>query len=142
MRKDSKMKSLREQLTGVCKHAAPRMLRDRDECCKAGVNYHALARIDELGRTGCALRFPCGGEKPGTETRGNVVEKCDKYEPLTPEEIDAEIAEHDREIACLLRGVSRCCEAPIDERAVILDGEHKGHGPRFCSKCGNVVFMV
>jgi hypothetical protein len=38
--------------------------------------------------------------------------------------------------------LSPCCEAPIDESRVIRDGCYKGHGPRFCSKCGELVYMV
>ena len=37
---------------------------------------------------------------------------------------------------------SPCCSVPIDESAVITDGKYKGHGPRYCSKCRAVLFLV
>jgi hypothetical protein len=40
------------------------------------------------------------------------------------------------------RNVSSCCEAPIDESQVITEGQFKGHGPRYCSKCKRCVYMV
>ena len=43
---------------------------------------------------------------------------------------------------CIMNKVTTCCGAEIDESQVIQDGPHKGHGPRFCSKCGKLDFMV
>lgn len=37
---------------------------------------------------------------------------------------------------------SACCNAPIDYSRVIKTGRHKGHGGRYCSKCGKCVFWV
>lgn len=38
--------------------------------------------------------------------------------------------------------LSSCCNAAIDKSHVITSGRHKGHGPRYCSKCGRCLFMV
>ena len=67
---------------------------------------------------------------------------CDKYQPPTPEELEAEEAEHKRVMDMFSRDLSTCCEAPIDKSQVIQSGTHKNHGPRFCSKCGKLVYMV
>lgn len=40
------------------------------------------------------------------------------------------------------RGVSPCCNAPIDSSRVITSGRHRGHGPRICSKCKKLLFFV
>lgn len=37
---------------------------------------------------------------------------------------------------------SVCCGAELDCSHVIPGGPHKGHGPRYCSKCGKVVYIV
>lgn len=42
----------------------------------------------------------------------------------------------------LTKGLSACCEAPLDTSKVIKSGEHKGHGPRMCSKCGEVALYI
>jgi len=46
------------------------------------------------------------------------------------------------EIDLILRGISPCCKAPIDESKVIPRGKYKGHGPRYCSKCRKCVLMA
>lgn len=39
--------------------------------------------------------------------------------------------------------VSWCCQAPIDESRVIsAKGRHNGHGPRYCSRCKQLLFRV
>ncbi len=153
------MKTLREQLTGKCRYfngvprhsdidptrATDRIVEHAEwqtKTCKAGVNYYQLMRIAELGDRGCLCRIPCTGDKPGSLVRGVKVEACDKYTPLTEQDIRAREAEHERLMDCLRRNVSTCCQAPIDESCVIRDGEHKGHGPRYCSKCKKLVYMV
>lgn len=37
---------------------------------------------------------------------------------------------------------SACCGAEIDDSHVIQSGRYKGHGARFCSKCGKVAYIV
>lgn len=140
------MKTLREQLTGKCRHfnGVPRHWNGEweEKSCKAGVRYYDLMRIATLGDAGCICRIPCTGDKPGSRVRTQTVEPCDKYEPMTEEEIQARIDENERFLGCLRRNVSTCCDAPIDESQVIPDGEHKGHGPRYCSQCHKLLFMV
>lgn len=46
------------------------------------------------------------------------------------------------EYEMLLSGKSNCCGAAIDTQHTIKSGKHKGHGPRFCGKCGKLLFMV
>jgi len=67
---------------------------------------------------------------------------CEKFSPYTQQEIEEDKKITDHEIDCLKRNVSSCCEASIDTSQVIKNGSHKGHGPRFCSKCHKCVFMV
>jgi len=97
-------------------------------------------QIDELGREGCMLRLPCRGATG--ETRGISVNECDRYEPVTEEQIQAELKQWDETKACIFSGISSCCKAPLDESQVITEGPRKNHGRRFCSKCGKLVFMV
>lgn len=98
-----------------------------NELCEAGVRYRDL--------------FP-----PGRDTLGCIREwgedHCDDYSPRTEEELDAEDAELERTLRLIGEGKSPCCEAPIDESQVIRSGRHKGHGLRFCSKCGACVYVV
>jgi len=77
--------------------------------------------------------FPCFGES-------NVI--CCGYYPLTAEELATKEKEHERHMDLMRRGLSSCCEAPFDTSQVITSGRFKNHGPRFCSKCKRVCFMV
>jgi len=102
-----------------------------NDACKAGVKYRAV-RVDEPRRG-----WPC------LTLAGQVqVGRCDLYRDPTPEEIAADKARLDRVLDCMRRRVSTCCEAPYDTSQVIQSGRHKGHGPRFCSKCGKVAVLV
>lgn len=76
--------------------------------------------------------LPCYGEHEG----------CEKYSPLNAEELAAKEAERQRHIDLMRKGLSSCCEAPFDTSQVITQGRFKNHGPRFCSKCKRVCFMV
>jgi hypothetical protein len=111
-----------------------------NDSCEAGVNFNELMRVKELGRTGCMMRLPCTG-RTGV-TRGIPVEPCNKYQPLTEADIQKEIDMLKRAVKCLKDDVSSCCNAPIDKSRVIQRGKHKGHGPRYCSKCKSVVYVV
>ena len=77
---------------------------------------------------------------------GKIDPECDKYQRFTTEEI-LEIERKDKETTILLRRVmvdkiSSCCDAPIDESRVIKSGKYKGHGGRYCSKCGKCIYFV
>ena len=135
------MKSLREQIHGRCQHSTgdPNKF-DPGVKCKAGVEFYELAKIAEFGKQGCALRLPCHGDTG--ETRGIPVSPCDKYVPWTEEMIQADIDQWEETKRCIFADLSPCCKAPLDKTQVIQSGKYKNHGPRFCSKCKRVVFMV
>ena len=67
---------------------------------------------------------------------------CSGYVPFTAEELAEKSAKLVRQLELLKLGLSSCCEAPFDTSHVITEGEHKNHGPRFCSKCKTLCFMV
>lgn len=129
----------RERELKTCKHFNG-VQNDR---CKLGVCYSSLTnqerpvfgQIPERSHhLPCLPPFGRNSDLPQAQ--------CEKREFQTVAEIEAEEAETKRFLDCLDRGVSGCCEAPINETQVIRNGPHKGHGPRFCSKCGKLAFMV
>lgn len=84
------MKTLAEQLSNKCVHynglSGPGMARDEaTRCCEAGVVYLTVKSTDE-SRKGFD-RYPCFREGEGVP--------CDKRHFPTPEEVAAEVAEHD-----------------------------------------------
>jgi hypothetical protein len=74
--------------------------------------------------------------------RKTGAEHCADHELPTPEEVAADIAETDAILKAIDDGISPCCQAPLDESQVITSGRFKDHGPRFCSKCKQTVFVV
>ena len=68
--------------------------------------------------------------------------ECGGYNPLNLEELAAKEAETERHMNLMRKGLSSCCKAPFDTSHVITSGQHKNHGPRFCSKCKKLCFMV
>jgi len=68
--------------------------------------------------------------------------ECEGYVPFTTEELEAKEKEMQRNLDLMNAGLSSCCEAPFDFSHVIPDGQFKGHGPRFCSECKALCFMV
>ncbi len=95
-----------------------------NKVCEAGVEYQSV-----LVRP---LRLPC---------LHNDLD-CDKRQWKSAEEIEAEEKEFERLQELIQAGKSPCCEAPIDESRVITTGRHEGHGPRYCSKCKKLVYLV
>lgn len=91
-----------------------------NEACEAGVVYEN----NDVAK--------CWGEKAG----------CDSYSAFTSEELEQQKAERERHRDLFRSGLTSCCEAPFDESKVIRAGRFKGHGPRYCSKCGKLAFMV
>lgn len=122
----------------VCRHRGG-LSRD---ICEANVRYDEVSRRAELGDLGCFCRLPCMGKEPGTEDNGQIVQPCEQYESTPREDIEQAERDMERAIELMKKGLSSCCEATIDESHVIREGEHKGHGPRYCSECGKVAYMV
>jgi hypothetical protein len=75
--------------------------------------------------------LPCWGENT-----------CVGYSPLTTDELAAKEAERVRRQDLFSQGLSACCEAPFDYSAVIPSGRYKNHGPRYCSACSKLCYMV
>ena len=71
---------------------------------------------------------------------------CEHYKCFTPEEITMQEEETKKHVEkfkkMLIDKKSHCCNADIYESHVIKNGAHKGHGPRFCGKCKETLFMV
>ncbi len=131
------MKTIEQRMT-VCRHHNGTVNKE----CKVGVVYDVISRRKELGDCGCMLRLPCMGDSVGSTTRGNKVEPCTSYDSTPREVVEKAEREFQRAMDCMRRNVSQCCGAEIDKTHVIPDGPHKNHGPRFCSSCHKVVFMV
>jgi len=105
-----------------------------NKTCDAGVVYETILVPNEP--PGMGKSFPC-------LRKYNISgATCAKCEYPTAEQLAASKAEESRKYDLLKRGLSHCCEAPINESQVIQSGRHKGHGPRFCSKCGTLLFLV
>lgn len=102
--------------------------------CAVGVEYMSLVDYEPYGYV---VRIPCAGLREGPD-----VVACPKYERRTQEEVDAADAARNMMIDLVQRGLSPCCEAPIDESRMIQSGRHKGHGRAYCSKCDAVAFSV
>lgn len=71
---------------------------------------------------------------------------CKKFELYTDEEFkrleEAQELSTKEFIESFKSGTSVCCHAPVDNSRVIKDGQHKNHGPRYCSKCRKLLFVV
>ena len=67
---------------------------------------------------------------------------CEKYSVFTNEELAQKEADMQRHIDLMRQGLSSCCEAPFNTSRVITSGQFKNHGPRFCSKCKRLCFMI
>lgn len=95
--------------------------------CKVGVDYK-----DAKDETSCPYSSTCFGEN----------DLCGQYNPYTPEELAQQDAETKRRSELIRQGVSPCCEAAIDISRVVTSGRYAGHGSRYCSKCGGMLFTV
>lgn len=82
--------------------------------CGAGVNWREIARVEEEGTFGCALRVPCRHDTNGTPYI------CPKLDRMSDEEIAVEEAESDRRITWLLE------KMPIARDAIIGDVKARG----------------
>ncbi len=98
--------------------------------CGAGIKYNSFPGSTKYG----PKNRPCFAEDGSPP--------CETYAPWTAEELVEQDRKMQRKMDLMRQGLSSCCEAPFDENRVIREGRHKGHGPRYCSKCRKLVFMV
>jgi len=104
-----------------CRHRTSLM----ETCCKAGVNFEQLAG----GRTGMMLRLPCFYVAGGTPV------KCEKFEPQTVEEIEADDREMDESMARFMTVMPLVSE---------IKKEYKGKswsGTRECPVCKGTLHL-
>lgn len=131
--------SLRDQLARHrhCKHFTG----IQHAQCKAGIAFASVRREHPplptvfSGPDGPLSRvsYPClMNANPG----GAV---CDRCEPQTDEDLDAEAAEVARLFATVDAGRSPCCDVALDERELVMDENGRRSGPRYCSSCGKLV---
>ena len=114
---------MKDSMTYICKHYSTMISNDQ---CKAGVQYSfpPLKPLD----------YPCFGKN---------IDQCEKRESFSAAEIKAEKKRTSELLRLINEGISPCCNAPIDESQVIVQGGPlDGQGPRFCSKCKKVVYVV
>jgi hypothetical protein len=97
--------------------------------CQCGVQF-AQIRVAREGKP--SEQYPCFGKAQG----------CEFYNGYTQEEVDEDEKKYEKMMTCLRGGVSWCCNEPVDESQIITEGTHKGHGRRYCSKCGQLLYMV
>lgn len=133
------MSSRRRFLEGRCRHEInePGTIK---KTCACGIDTATVRRIltkEERAEMNHCIpaAWPCV-----SGLRGPLA--CDGYEPWTEEEIQAHEDKLDKLIDAFRRGVSACCGAEIDTSHVITEGEYENHGPRLCSKCGALAYMV
>lgn len=108
------------------------------ERCEAGVRYLDVRVLHEPiplpgNRQSMRASFPCLLK----ENHGGAT--CSKLQAPTNEQLEAEIANVERIFAAVDAGKSPCCDAPLDERAMVVARDGKRVGPRYCSKCGKFV---
>lgn len=106
-----------------CRH----FTRFSNHICEAGVVYTTV----RTRGTEHALDA-CFGEN----------EACERYSPYTAEEQSAHKAERKRVAECIQQGISPCCGRAIDTSSVVASGRYEGCGPRYCSQCRKLLFLV
>lgn len=100
--------------------------------CKAGLRYADV-------RKHCACHppglLPClYGNREG--------HPCDRFQEPTEEQVAESHKEAMDVMNSLLAGKSACCGAALDESRVLRGGRRDGHGPRYCSKCHKLAYVV
>ena len=121
---------------GKCKHFNG----TQHKQCKAGVSYDTVHLKHEP--MVCGHGHAISGSLPCHEKWNPGGATCEKRELPSQEEVAEQEREDERHDDLMRRGLTSCCEAPIDKSQVIVAGPHKGHGPRYCTKCGRCVFIV
>ena len=100
--------------------------------CRAGIVYKAVRHP----------AAPASHNLPCFTDRNPCGAVCSSLALPTAEEAAAEEARINLAVERACANLSPCCGASVDERQVIRKGEHKGHGPRFCSACNKLAFQV
>jgi hypothetical protein len=127
-----RLEATRKHLSRTCFHFNG----IQNKVCNVGIEY---ASFSENGSNfGLAHKIPCITTKNDKFEKGH----CDSFRAYTENEILEEHNEFERALSLLEKGLSPCCKAPIDESEVITKGRFKGHGKRYCSKCGEITHMV
>jgi hypothetical protein len=116
----------------TCQHFTGRDFNGESDKCAKGICYGTVVGAAPYSISCIRNEHWIEGDRPA----------CSSYEARTEAQVDAEEARQARAFELLGRGLSECCEAPIDESQVISTPPHIGHGPRFCSKCKRVAFWV
>ncbi len=117
------------------KHTCVHFTGIQHDTCEAGIAYRDV----NGGRKHLAV-LPCLPNMPHLAREESV--PCEKCRFPTEEEIAADDFEVTKVLDCIEAGVSPCCGAPLDEARVIRSGRHKGHGPRYCTKCKQLAFRM
>lgn len=131
-----KIRTLAEQIGNHCRHFNG----IQNERCSAGIAY-ADVRLDHEPKGVGVVSFP-RRSWPCMRNNNPAGAVCASQSFPTSAEVAAEVAEIDIAEAWIDAGRSPCCDAALDESQVITAGRHKGHGPRFCSTCRKVAFLV
>jgi len=97
--------------------------------CQAGVKYDSMAV------------WPCLPTSLPWRA-GVVASECASFAATTAEEEAADRAEIDKALDLRRRGLSSCCEAPLDRSRLLTSGPHAGSGWLYCSSCKRAVMHV
>lgn len=128
--------SLREQLRryASCKHFTGM----HKGHCAAGVFYDSV-RVEHAPLPTLFDGSTTGVSHPCLMNLNPAGAVCDRCVPPTEADLEAEALETERILNAVDAGRSPCCNAALDERAVVADEHGKRIGPRYCASCGKWV---
>lgn len=133
------MKTVAEQHASWCVHYQrdpSKMFGKGEERCKAGVSYDELAKVADLGRTGCALRLPCiKRHHDPAARRGQPLMECEALQWPTAEECAEEEEQAEQAIARLMTA------APVIAEVKQLHKGENWQGTRDCPVCGGALTL-
>lgn len=115
--------------------------------CDAGVDYGAVTRhhvpvayrIDHPCDSYVASVHNATVSRPCVGALNLGWATCRLYAPPDPAEATERTRRLEHALDLMRRGLSSCCEAPLDESWV---DPATGHGVRYCARCHRVVFYV
>jgi len=108
---------------------------------EAGITVREMAKyLNITPALLCRIETRC--VEPSHDILTKIAERLNISEHNLMETWEKHQSEEDRDLAMIAKGMSNCCNAPLDCSHVIRSGSYEGHGPRFCSKCKRVVFWV